>query len=59
MRIIPKVFLSPLSALKVKEKLVKQADVVGSIDAKALSDFLKNVILKDGNHTEVIMNATK
>lgn len=33
--------------------------VVEAIDAKALSDFLQNVVLRDGNHTEVIMNATK
>lgn len=33
--------------------------VVNSIDAKAVSDFIKNVVLKDGNHVEVIMHATK
>ena len=32
---------------------------VSSVDAKAVSDFLKNVVMKDGNHVEVIMHATK
>ena len=32
---------------------------VSSVDAKAVSDFLKNVVMKDGNHIEVIMHATK
>ena len=30
---------------------------VSAVDAKAVSDFLQNVILKSGNHVEVIMNA--
>lgn len=33
--------------------------IVSSIDAKAVSDFVKNIVLKDGNHVEVIMHATK
>ena len=33
--------------------------IVNSIDAKAVADFIKNVVLKDGNHVEVIMHATK
>ena len=33
--------------------------IVNSIDAKAVADFIKNVVMKDGNHVEVIMHATK
>lgn len=32
---------------------------VSAVDAKAVADFLKNVVMKDGNHVEVIMHATK
>ena len=32
---------------------------VSAVNGKAISDFLKNVVLKDGNHVEVIMHATK
>ena len=34
-------------------------NVVKSVDGKQISDFLKNVLLKTGNHTEVIMKAVK
>ena len=32
---------------------------VSSVDGKAIGDFLKNIVLKPGNHLEVIMKATK
>lgn len=32
---------------------------VSAVDANAVKDFLKNVVMKDGNHIEVIMHATK
>ena len=32
---------------------------VSSVDGKAIGDFLKNTVLKQGNHLEVIMKATK
>ena len=32
---------------------------VNSVDGKAIGDFLKNIVLKPGNHLEVIMKATK
>ena len=32
---------------------------VSSVDGKAIGDFLKNIVLKQGNHLEVIMKATK
>ncbi len=35
------------------------AKTVSGVDGKAISDFLQNTILKSGNHTEVIMKATK
>ena len=34
-------------------------NVVKAVDGKQISDFLKNVLLKTGNHTEVIMKAVK
>ena len=33
--------------------------IVKSIDGKAVADFLKNVVLKSGNHFEIIMKAVK
>lgn len=32
---------------------------VSAVDANAVKNFLKNVVMKDGNHIEVIMHATK
>jgi zinc protease len=32
---------------------------VSATDAKAISAFLKNVILAGGNHAEIIMTATQ
>ena len=34
-------------------------NLVKSIDGAQISDFLKNVILKSGNHVEVIMKGEK
>ena len=34
-------------------------NMVKAVDGKQISDFLKNVLLKSGNHIEVIMNAEK
>ncbi len=34
-------------------------NVIKAVDSKQVSDFLKNDILKSGNHTEVIMKAVK
>ncbi len=34
-------------------------NVVKAVDGKQISDFLKNVLLKSGNHLEVIMKAIK
>ena len=33
--------------------------MVSDVNGKAISDFLKNIVLKPGNHLEVIMKATK
>lgn len=33
--------------------------MVSDVNGKAISDFLKNIVLKSGNHLEVIMKATK
>ena len=34
-------------------------EMVKSVTAQQISDFLKNVVLKSGNHFEVIMKAEK
>ena len=34
-------------------------NIVKSVDAKSVSDFLQNQVLKSGNHLEVIMKATQ
>ena len=34
-------------------------NTIKAVDAKAVSDFLKNVVLKSGNHLEIIMKAVK
>lgn len=34
-------------------------NLVKAVDGKQISDFLKNVMLKSGNHLEIIMNAEK
>ena len=33
--------------------------IVSAVDGQAVIDFLKNVVMKDGNHVEVIMHATQ
>lgn len=32
---------------------------VNAVDAKSISDFLRNTVLKDGNHLEIVLKATK
>ena len=34
-------------------------NIVSGVNAQSISDFLKNVVVKGGNHVEVIMHATK